>query len=75
MELKPTKDVIVLKGWEPPTVSEGGIALPGNLRKGPNQDKIAVVMEVGCDVTLVKTGDKVAWTPSTLGNKLELSTL
>jgi co-chaperonin GroES (HSP10) len=33
MNLTPTKDVIVLKGWEPPSMTDGGIALPGNMKR------------------------------------------
>ncbi|MHA2068192.1 MAG: hypothetical protein ACXABY_27840 [Candidatus Thorarchaeota archaeon] len=64
MELRPTADVIVLRGYKPPKMSDGGIALPENVRHGPNEDKIAEVLEVGDNVTVVKAGDKVAWTPA-----------
>jgi co-chaperonin GroES (HSP10) len=44
-------------------MTDGGIALPGNMKRKANEDKIAIVMAVGGDVTIVKTGDKVAWSP------------
>jgi co-chaperonin GroES (HSP10) len=63
MTLNPTKGVIVLKRYEAPTETEGGIVLPQNVSREANSDKIAEVMCVGKDVTLVKPGDKVAWSP------------
>jgi co-chaperonin GroES (HSP10) len=64
MTLTPTKDQIVLKKYEPPTQSEGGIMFPQNMTKKPNSDKVAEVVEVGKDVTIVKAGDKVAVNPA-----------
>ncbi|MHA2063278.1 MAG: co-chaperone GroES [Candidatus Thorarchaeota archaeon] len=63
MELKPEPDIIVLKKVEKKSMSDGGIALPQNMQTGPNEDKIAEVADIGADVTNVKVGDKVAWTP------------
>lgn len=63
MKLMPTKDVIVLKRIEPPKESDGGIIMPQGVQQAPNSDKLAVVSAVGDDVTLVKVGDKVAWSP------------
>ena len=63
MKLEPTKGVIVLKQYEPPTKSEGGVILPQNRSKEANSDKIAEVAELGSDISMVKIGDKVAWSP------------
>jgi co-chaperonin GroES (HSP10) len=60
MELKAAPDQIVLKRYEPPNKSEGGIALPQRMQKEPNSDKIGEVVEVGENVTLVRIGDRVA---------------
>ena len=63
MKLEAMKDCIVLKRYEPPKESAGGIVLPDNVRQEANADKIAEVAEVGEDVTVVSVGDKVAWSP------------
>jgi co-chaperonin GroES (HSP10) len=63
MTLVPSKDVIVLKRYDPPKETEGGIVLPQSAQREANADKIAEVTCVGEDVTRVNPGDKVAWSP------------
>lgn len=63
MTLNPTKDTIVLKRYEQPKETPGGIALPDNVSREANSDKIAEVTCVGEDVKIVSPGDKVAWSP------------
>lgn len=58
---RPAKDVIVLKKYDPPKQSEGGIVIPESATKEPNVDKVGEVLHVGSDIKCVKVGDKVAF--------------
>lgn len=59
--INPTPDQIVLKKFEAPKETPGGLVLPDNVTAVENSDKIGAVTEIGVNIELVKVGDKVVF--------------
>ena len=78
MDIKETAaDVIVVKQFEKPKETPGGIVLPQNVTAEANSDKIGVVCNIGSDIDCVEIGDIVAFSHNfaqavNLGKKIRI---